>query len=121
MQFNVLGTELKPCSTDPMTGYLRDGCCGHVSGDMGMHIVCAVMTEDFLRFSRERGNDLTTARPEYEFRGLRPGDRWCLCVARWAEALAEGAAPPVVLESTHVSALEWVDLADLRTHAWSSP
>ena len=114
---NVLGGELIGCSTDPMTGYKRDGCCRSVSGDMGLHILCAEMTEEFLTFSKEAGNDLSTPHPEFGFDGLKPGDRWCLCVMRWAEALEAGKAPPVVLEATHVSSLEFVDLDDLKAHA----
>lgn len=114
---NVLGTDLALCCTDPMTGFYRDGSCRTGSGDLGMHVVCALMTEEFLAFSRARGNDLSTPRPEHGFPGLRPGDKWCLCALRWKEALAEGMAPPVVLEATHVSALEFVDLEDLERHA----
>ena len=102
------------CCRDPITGYFRDGYCRMGSGDVGLHTVCAEMTEDFLQFSRELGNDLITPVPEYGFPGLRPGDRWCVCVTRWAEALEEGIAPPVVLEATHLSALEFVSLEDLQ-------
>lgn len=114
---NVLGGELMACSTDPMTGYRRDGCCGNVPGDQGLHILCAEMTEAFLAFSKSVGNDLSTPHPAFGFDGLKPGDRWCLCVGRWVEALEAGFAPPVVLEATHVSALEFADLADLEAHA----
>jgi hypothetical protein len=114
---NVLGTELECCCSDPMTGFYRDGFCRTGSGDAGVHTVCVVMTEDFLRFSYERGNDLLTSHPEWEFPGLKPGDRWCLCVSRWAEALEAGMAPQVCLEATHASALEWVSLEDLQAHA----
>lgn len=117
MAKNVLGTELQPCSMSPRTGWFRDGCCNTGPGDAGMHIVCAVMTEEFLRFSVEAGNDLVTPRPEHDFPGLKPGDRWCLCASRWAEALDAGQAPPVVLEATHISTLEFIDLEDLRAHA----
>lgn len=116
---NVLGTELVPCGTDPVTGFHRDGCCRMAQGDLGMHVLCARMTEEFLAFSRERGNDLVTPHPEFDFPGLKAGDRWCLCVLRWKEALDAGVAPPVVLEATHASALEFVDLEDLRRHALS--
>ncbi len=116
-QINVLGTELQSCSTEPLTGYYRTGCCEQRGDDPGMHVVCCRVTEDFLAFSREQGNDLSTPMPQYGFAGLRPGDQWCVCAARWAEALEAGAACPVVLESTHVSALEYVDLADLQRHA----
>jgi uncharacterized protein (DUF2237 family) len=113
---NVLGTELQSCSFDPMTGFFRDGCCRSGSQDYGMHLVCARMTEEFLLFSRNRGNDLTTPIPEYDFPGLQPGDQWCLCVLRWKEALEAGMAPQVVLEATHISTLEFVDLEDLQAH-----
>jgi len=99
-----------------MTGFYRDGYCRTGPGDTGLHTVCAVMTDRFLEFSRSRGNDLITPRPEWDFPGLRAGDHWCLCVGRWAEALEAGCAPPVVLEATHSSALEFVDLSDLMAH-----
>jgi uncharacterized protein (DUF2237 family) len=118
---NVLGTELKPCSTKPMTGFYRNGCCDTGAGDMGVHVVCAVMTQDFLEFSKSRGNDLSTPHPEWNFPGLVPGDRWCLCAQRWQEALQAGMAPPVLLESCHMAALEFVDLDDLKRHALGSP
>ena len=114
---NVLGTELQPCGTDPLTGFYRDGCCNTGADDPGVHVVCAVVTEDFLDLSLSQGNDLITAHPEHGFPGLTPGDRWCLCAARWAEALEAGAAPRVVLEATHARALEWIDIEDLRAHA----
>ena len=104
------------CGTDPITGFYRTGCCDTGAEDAGVHTVCARVTAEFLTFSAAVGNDLSTPRPEFGFAGLRPGDRWCLCAARWAEALAAGVAPPVVLEATHARTLEWVDLADLRTH-----
>jgi uncharacterized protein (DUF2237 family) len=114
---NVLGEQLKPCSFDPMTGYFRDGCCNTGPSDRGRHTVCVRLTAEFLTFSRARGNDLSTPRPEYGFPGLRPGDRWCLCAARWTEALEEGKAPQVVLASTHISMLRHVPLEVLRAHA----
>jgi uncharacterized protein (DUF2237 family) len=114
---NVLGGDLEPCSFDPVTGFHRDGYCRTGSGDLGMHVVCAVMTEEFLEFTRSRGNDLVTPQPEWMFPGLEPGDRWCVVAARWQEALEAGVAPPVVLEATHASALEFVSLDDLETHA----
>lgn len=114
---NVLGEPLEPCSKDPMTGFFRDGCCRTDEHDHGSHTVCAVMTEAFLSFSRARGNDLVTPVPAYRFPGLKPGDRWCLCVSRWREALAVGVAPPVVLRSTHLRALDVVTLAQLVEHA----
>ena len=113
---NVLGTALVPCSYDPLTGYFRDGCCKTDETDTGSHLICARVTAEFLEFSMARGNDLTTPRPEYRFAGLEPGDRWCLCAARWAEALAAGVAPPVVLESTHAAALRFVTMEQLENH-----
>jgi uncharacterized protein (DUF2237 family) len=115
MAKNVLGGELEPCSTDPLTGFYRDGCCNTGADDAGVHVVCARVDEEFLQFSARRGNDLTT--PQFGFPGLTPGDRWCLCAARWAEALEAGVAPDVILEATHARALEWVSLEDLRRHA----
>ncbi|MFM8609258.1 MAG: DUF2237 family protein [Burkholderiaceae bacterium] len=118
---NVLGEPLVPCSFDPLTGFFRDGCCHTDEHDHGTHVVCARVTPEFLDFSRARGNDLVTPRPEYRFRGLKPGDRWCLCVSRWKEALDAGVAPPVVLASTHAKALDTVTLAELREHEWRAP
>jgi len=117
-ELNVLGGDLQSCSYDPLTGYFRDGCCKTEASDLGTHVVCARVTADFLAFSVAQGNDLTTPRPEWRFAGLKPGDRWCLCVQRWLEALAAGVAPPVVLEATHASALQHVPLAVLRKYAW---
>lgn len=114
---NVLGEPLLPCSDDPLTGFYRDGCCNTGSDDAGSHTVCARMTAAFLAFSQRRGNDLSTPRPESGFPGLAPGDRWCLCAARWQEALEAGVAPPVALLSTHAEALEFTSLADLKRHA----
>ena len=114
---NVLGTELESCSTDPMTGFYRDGCCNTGGEDAGLHVVCSEMTAEFLAFSKDRGNDLSTANPMYRFPGLMPGDRWCLCAARWKEAFDAGVAPPVILESTHISALEFATLEELQEHA----
>ncbi len=114
---NVLGTPLECCCTDPMTGFYRNGRCETGPHDRGLHIVCAEMTAAFLEFSKFRGNDLSTPAPDQGFPGLRPGDRWCLCVERWGEALEAGVAPPVVLEATHMSALEFTTLEDLRRHA----
>ena len=118
---NVLGTPLQPCSFDPLTGFYRDGCCHTGPGDRGLHTVCMRATAEFLRFSRAAGNDLSTPVPEYGFPGLKPGDRWCLCVTRWQEALEAGCAPPVVLAATHISALEFVALEDLQRHAVDWP
>jgi uncharacterized protein (DUF2237 family) len=117
MPTNVLGTELQCCCRDPMTGYFRDGYCRTGSGDHGLHTVCAMMTDEFLEFSAERGNDLSTPVSEFGFPGLAAGDLWCLCVTRWKEAFDAGRAPTVVLEATHQSALEWVTLEELRAHA----
>ncbi|MBI2994507.1 MAG: DUF2237 domain-containing protein [Gammaproteobacteria bacterium] len=114
---NVLGELLVPCSTKPMTGFYRDGCCRSGEEDVGRHTVCVHVTGNFLRFSKERGNDLSTPRKEFGFPGLKHGDRWCLCAARWKEALDAGAAPKVVIAATHESALELIDLADLKAHA----
>lgn len=114
---NVLGGELESCSTDPMTGFFRDGCCNTGREDAGLHLVCAEMTEDFLTFSKRRGNDLSTPMPQYEFPGLEAGDRWCLCVLRWKEAYEAGMAPLVNLRATHISALEFIDLEVLKEYA----
>lgn len=114
---NVLGSELKDCSHAPLTGFYRDGCCNTGADDAGVHIVCAQMTEEFLLFSQARGNDLITPLPMFRFPGLKAGDKWCLCVSRWAEALEAGVAPPVDLEATHIAALEFVSLEDLKRHA----
>ncbi len=110
---NVFGERLQPCSLAPRTGFYRDGCCDTGPDDTGSHTVCAIMTEEFLRFSWLRGNDLSTPRPEFGFPGLQPGDRWCLCVGRWEEARRAGVAPAVVLEATHEAALRVVELDDL--------
>ena len=123
---NVLGGELKPCSNDPVTGFERDGCCNTHPRDRGRHELCAVMTADFLQFSKDRGNDLTTPRPEFQFPGLDPGDRWCLCLGRWVEALEatraervpETTVPSVVLEATNEAVLDTVELETLRAHAY---
>jgi len=114
---NVVGGELLPCSAAPLTGFFRDGCCATGPEDAGSHTVCAVMTERFLEFSRLAGNDLSTPRPEWGFAGLDPGDRWCVCAARWLEAHHAGCAPPVVLGSTHVRALEVVPIEALTACA----
>jgi uncharacterized protein len=114
---NVLGHELVPCSFDPVTGFFRNGCCETGPHDVGMHTVCAVMTAEFLTFSRDMGNDLSTPRPDLGFAGLKPGDRWCLCAPRWKEALDAGAAPQVVLESTHEETLAIVPLGVLKDYA----
>lgn len=114
---NVLGTPLQPCSMDPLTGFFRDGCCNTNGDDVGVHTICVRVTDAFLEFSRARGNDLSTPRPEFAFPGLVDGDRWCLCAMRWKEAFDAGVAPRVVLESTHILTLEFVSLAALKAHA----
>jgi uncharacterized protein (DUF2237 family) len=111
---NVLGTELIPCSYDPLTGFFRDGCCKTNSDDRGSHVICAKVTQAFLDFSLRQGNDLITPRPEHRFSGLKNGDRWCLCAMRWKEALEAGVAPKVILESTHQKALQFVTLEQLQ-------
>ena len=117
---NVLGTALVPCSYDPLTGYFRDGCCQTDASDHGSHLICARVTADFLAFSVAQGNDLVTPRPDQRFAGLKPGDRWCLCTQRWIQALAAGHAPPVILESTHLSALKFVTLEQLEKYRFHS-
>ncbi len=118
---NVLGGLLQVCSVSPMTGFGRDGICHTGPQDIGSHTVCAQMTEAFLDYSLQRGNDLVTPVAEYDFPGLKPGDRWCVCAARWLEAAEDGVAPPVVLEATHERALRRVALADLQYHALQTP
>ncbi len=114
---NILGGELETCCTSPMTGFYRDGTCNTGAGDLGAHVVCAEVTEEFLAFTQSRGNDLSTPAPMSNFPGLKPGDRWCLCAARWQEALDAGVAPPVILSATHAVALEHVSLDELKQHA----
>jgi len=114
---NVFGAPLACCCTSPLTGFNRDGYCHTGPQDVGSHTVCALMTDEFLAFSRRRGNDLVTPRPEFGFPGLQPGDRWCLCVSRWKEALDAGVAPPVLLAATHEKALDVVTLEQLQAHA----
>jgi len=118
---NVIGGRLLPCSVSPRTGFYRDGCCNTGPEDVGMHVVCVQMTEPFLDFSREHGNDLSTPVPEHDFPGLAPGDRWCVCVARWREAVDAGVAPPVVLTATHEETLAVVTLDALKRHAVQDP
>ena len=114
---NVLGSKLAPCSTQPLTGYFRDGCCNTGPEDQGRHTVCVILTAEFLALSKYLGNDLTTPRPEFRFPGLKPGDRWCLCAARFLQAAQEFAAPGVVLEATHARTLDIVPLELLQAHA----
>ncbi len=116
-ELNVLGTELEPCSLDPLTGFLRDGNCSTGPQDLGSHTVCVQADETFLEFSRATGNDLSTPMPEYGFPGLNPGDKWCVCASRWLQAYKAGCAPYVYLRSTHERALEIIDLAMLKKHA----
>ena len=115
--FNVLNTELKPCSTEPLTGFYRDGYCKTFNNDVGEHIICSEMTTGFLKFSKSMGNDLITAVPQYNFSGLKPGDRWCLCVTRWIEAEKAGKAPKIILEATHEKTLEYTSLDLLIKYA----
>jgi uncharacterized protein (DUF2237 family) len=114
---NVLGGPLATCCTAPMTGFYRDGSCHTGPQDVGTHVVCARVTREFLEFSVARGNDLVTPVPQFDFPGLAPGDKWCLCAMRWKEALDAGVAPPVMLAATHEKALQFVSLADLKRHA----
>lgn len=116
MAKNVLGEELETCGMDPLTGFYRNGCCETGAEDTGVHTVCAEVTAEFLEYSRDRGNDLITPRPEFGFAGLKPGDRWCVCASRWAEARDAGVAPPVVLGATHARSLEWASLDELRAN-----
>jgi len=118
MQYNVLGEPLIACSTNPLTGYYRDGCCHTGEDDLGTHTVCAVVTKEFLEFSKKKGNDLITPRPEFRFPGLKPGDKWCLCASRWLEAYQAGVAPQVVLEATHEKTLDYIRLEELVKFAY---
>jgi len=120
-ELNVLGEELQPCGTDPMTGFFRDGCCRTGPQDLGSHTICAVVTAEFLEHQRSVGNDLSTAMPQYGFPGLQPGDRWCVTAVNWARAHNDGAAAPIVLASTNQAVLEVVPLAALRQHAVDVP
>ncbi|MBM9512920.1 DUF2237 family protein [Desulfogranum marinum] len=117
---NVLGTPLQTCSLDPLAGYTREGSCKVTEDDMGVHGVCAVVTEEFLEFSKMMGNDLSTPMPLYNFPGLQPGDRWCLCAARWKEALDNDVAPPVDLMATHEAVLSYTTFAELLLHSIGS-
>lgn len=117
---NVFGEPLIPCSLDPLTGFFRGGCCSTGQTDYGTHTVCAIVTKEFLEFSRKQGNDLITPRPEYLFPGLKPGDKWCLCVLRWKEAYEAGVAPQVVLEATHERSLDFVSLEVLVQFAFKT-
>jgi len=119
MARNVLGGELISCSSVPLTGFYRTGCCDTGPEDHGVHTICVIVNLEFLAFSKGAGNDLTTPRPELEFTGLKPGDQWCICALRWEEALEAGYAPPVILEATHEFSLEFVSLEDLTKHAFA--
>jgi len=116
-KLNVLGEPLVPCSDDPLTGFFRDGCCNTSQEDFGLHVVCVRVTAEFLEFSQKKGNDLSTPHPEFGFPGLKPGDQWCLCAARWQEAWEAGVAPRVLLQSTHAAALRVVKLKNLKEYA----
>lgn len=117
MASNVLGTPLKSCCMDPVTGFYRNGKCDTGAEDHGLHLVCVRLTEEFLRFSKSRGNDLSTPVPQWGFSGLKEGDHWCLCATRWTEARDAGMAPKVVLEATHISMLEFATLEELQAHS----
>lgn len=114
---NVLGSDLQTCSLSPRTGFYRNGCCDTGAGDMGVHTVCVELTAEFLEFSKAKGNDLSTPIPQYDFPGLKPGDRWCLCAPRWKEAFDAGMAPRVFLEATHMATLEFASLEELEAYA----
>ena len=118
MDKNIFGDPLMICSNEPLTGYFRNGCCDTDSTDYGMHTVCIIATKDFLEFSKEAGNDLSTPVPEFNFNGLKPGDRWCLCALRWKEAFVNKKAPKVFLEGTNEKTLEVIDIDDLISHAY---
>jgi len=115
-QKNVLGTDLEVCGTDPVTGFFRDGCCNTGAGDVGTHTVCTIVDDQFLEFSKSKGNDLSTPRPEYGFKGLKNGDQWCLCAMRWEEARQAGYAPRVKITSTNIKTLEFVRLEHLKEY-----
>jgi uncharacterized protein (DUF2237 family) len=121
VEHNVLGSVLEPCGTDPVTGFYRDGCCSTGPEDLGSHTVCAVVTAEFLDHQRSMGNDLSTPRPEWQFPGLKPGDRWCVVAVRWLQAYEAGVAAPVVLASTHERALDVIPLQLLQEHAVDVP
>lgn len=118
---NVLGTALEPCCFEPLTGFYRDGHCHTGADDGGVHVVCAVMSDEFLAFTKSQGNDLSSPKPMFGFPGLKAGDRWCLCADRWQEALAAGVAPPILLNATHEAALRTIDLDVLEQHAYTPP
>ena len=117
-ELNVLGTALQSCCEDPLTGYFRDGYCRTIQEDSGTHILCAIVTQEFLEFSKTQGNDLSTPRPEWSFPGLKPGNKWCLCISRWLEAEKTGKAPPIILEATHQKTLQYASLELLQQYAF---
>lgn len=117
MSKNVFGLDLETCCDEPVTGFYRNGCCDTGPEDAGMHTVCVLITDEFLRFSKMAGNDLSTPMPEYGFAGLKEGDRWCVCLPRWVEAYKAGKAPKIFLSATHISALEHIDMEVLKEHA----
>ena len=119
MNKNIFGEPLIICSSDPLTGFFRNGCCDTDNSDLGLHTVCIITTKEFLEFSKKVGNDLSTARTEWGFNGLNPGDRWCLCALRWKEAFHHNMAPPVFLESTHIETLKIIDINDLEKYAFN--
>ena len=119
MNKNIFGEPLIICSQEPLTGYFRNGCCDTDDTDLGIHTVCIIATKEFLKFSKEVGNDLTTPLPEFGFDGVKDGDRWCLCALRWKEALDNNMAPPVFLDSTHYNTLKVLDLIDLQKYAFN--
>ena len=114
---NIFGKRLEPCGIDPVTGFFRDGCCNTGTDDLGIHTVCVRVTAQFLSYSKKMGNDLSTPRPKFGFRGLKPGDRWCVCARRWREAVEAGVAAPIYLHSTHIETLAMIPLSDLKAHA----
>lgn len=114
---NVFGEAIVPCSEDPLTGFLRDGCCNTNAQDVGNHTICVQVTADFLAYSKAQGNDLSTPRPEFGFEGLKPGDRWCVCAGRWKDAFDAGYAAPIIMQATHERALEAVSFSELKQHA----
>ena len=118
-QLNVLGEKLEECSLDPLTGWYRDGCCNTGPGDIGTHTVCAIVSDEFLEFSKSGGNDLTRDYPEYNFKGLKDGDKWCLCASRWVEAYEVGLAPKIILEARHIKTLDFISLQILENYKYS--
>lgn len=116
-QMNIHGRPLELCSQDPLTGFFRNGCCDTDNHDRGLHTVCVILTDEFLKFSLEVGNDLSTARPEFDFPGLKPGQKWCLCANRWLEAYEGGVAPPIITESTNIKTLDIIDFETIALYS----